>query len=81
MITDDSEPVGTAHMKPLLDSCKYEVEYADGYVEELTADLIAKNIIVQVGEEPDDVPGYHGSSWFTRYHPQESGDFYESIWD
>jgi hypothetical protein len=51
MITDDSEPVGTAHVKPLLDSRKYEVEYADGHVEELTADLIAENIIAQVGKE------------------------------
>jgi hypothetical protein len=32
-------------------SRKYEVEYVDGHVEELTANLIAENSIAQVDEE------------------------------
>lgn len=47
----DGMPVGVSHPNPLLDSRKYEVEYVDGYVEELTANLIAKNLIAQVDEE------------------------------
>ncbi|KAI2507356.1 Reverse transcriptase (RNA-dependent DNA polymerase) [Fragilaria crotonensis] len=48
---EDGTPVGTAHSNPLLDSRKYEVEYVDGHVEELTANLIAENLIAQVDEE------------------------------
>jgi len=44
-------PVGVSHSNPLLDSRKYEVEYVDGHVEELTANLIAENLIAQVDEE------------------------------
>jgi hypothetical protein len=33
-------PVGTAHSNPLLDSWKYEIEYVDGPVEELTVNPI-----------------------------------------
>ena len=47
----DGTPVGTANANPLLDSRKYEVEYADGHAEELTANIIAENIIAQVDEE------------------------------
>jgi hypothetical protein len=35
----------------LLDSRLYEVEYIDGHVEELTANVIAENLIAQVDEE------------------------------
>ncbi len=38
----DEMPIGTAHSNPLLDSHKYKVEYVDGHVEELTANVIAK---------------------------------------
>jgi hypothetical protein len=47
----DGKPVGVAHPNPLLDSRKYEVQYVDGHVEELTANLIAENLIAQVDEE------------------------------
>jgi hypothetical protein len=51
-LTDEEGlPVGKAHTNPLLDSRKYEVEYADGYVDELTANVIAENLIAQVDEE------------------------------
>ncbi len=43
-------PIGRASDNPLLDSRKYEVEYADGNVEELTANIIA-NLIAQVDNE------------------------------
>jgi hypothetical protein len=50
---DDGMPVGVAHNNPLWDSRKYEVQYyyVDGYVEELTANLIAENLIAQVDKE------------------------------
>jgi hypothetical protein len=47
----DGKPVGVAHNNPTLDSPKYEVEYIDGQVEELTANLIAENLMAQVEEE------------------------------
>jgi hypothetical protein len=48
----DGNPVGTAHPNPLLlDSRMYEIEYNDGHVEELTANVIAENLISQVDEE------------------------------
>jgi hypothetical protein len=48
---EDGTPIGVSHSNPLLDSRKYEVEYIDGHVEELTANLIAENLIAQVDEE------------------------------
>ena len=48
---EDGQPVGVAHNNPMLDSRKYEVEYIDGHVEELTANLIAENLMAQVDEE------------------------------
>jgi hypothetical protein len=51
-LTDiEGNPVGKANPNPLLDSRKYLVEYADGSNEELTANLIAENIIAQVDDE------------------------------
>ncbi len=47
----DGKPVGVAHSNPRLDSRKYEVQNVDGHVEELTANLIAENLIAQVDEE------------------------------
>ena len=35
----------------MLDSRRYEVEYIDGHVEELTANIIAENLIAHVDEE------------------------------
>ena len=48
---EEGRPIGKAHSNPLLDSRKYEVEYIDGHVEELTANIIAENLIAQVDEE------------------------------
>ena len=48
---EEGRPIGSAHSNPLLDSRKYEVEYADGHVEELTANIIAENLFAQVDEE------------------------------
>lgn len=39
---EDGNPDGRANNNPLLDSRKYEIEYIDGYVEALTANLIAQ---------------------------------------
>jgi hypothetical protein len=50
-VDEDGKPIGTPHTNPLLDSRLYEVEYIDGHVEELTANVIAENLIAQVDEE------------------------------
>ena len=47
----EGNPEGRAHSNPLLDSRKYEVEYSDGCVDELTANVIAENLIPQINEE------------------------------
>ena len=51
MRDNEGLPIGRASDNPLLDSRKYEVEYADGNVEELTANIIAENLIAQVDNE------------------------------
>ena len=48
---EEGRPVGTAHNNPLLDSRWYEVEFVDGQIQELTANIIAENLIAQVDEE------------------------------
>ena len=48
MHDNEGRPIGHAHSNPLLDSRKYEIEYIDGQVEELTANIIAENLIAQV---------------------------------
>ena len=48
---EEGKPVGYAHTNPLLDSRKYEIESADGHLDELTANVIAENLISQVREE------------------------------
>jgi hypothetical protein len=47
----DRQFIGVANANPLLDSWNYEVEYSDGNVENLTANIIAENLIAQVDEE------------------------------
>jgi hypothetical protein len=47
----EGNPVGRANSNPLLDSRKYLVEYADGSNEELTANIIAENILSQIDDE------------------------------
>jgi hypothetical protein len=51
MCDKEGKPIGIPHCNPLLDSRLYEVEYADGQVEELTANVIAENLISQVDKE------------------------------
>ena len=48
---EEGNPIGNANSNPLLDSRRYEVEYIDGQVEELTANIFAENLISQVDEE------------------------------
>jgi hypothetical protein len=48
---EEGNPIGRSHSNPLLDSRKYEVIYADGEVDELTANVIAENLIAQIDEE------------------------------
>ena len=47
----EGKPVGTAHNNPLLDSREYEIEYIDGRIETMTANLIAENLLAQVDDE------------------------------
>ena len=47
----EGKPVGKPHSNPLLDSSLYEIEYLDGTVEVMSANLIAENILSQVDEE------------------------------
>jgi hypothetical protein len=47
----EGRPIGRVHTNPLLDSRMYEIEYADGHIDELTANVIAENLIAQVDEE------------------------------
>ena len=47
----EGNPVGRANSNPLLDSRKYLVEYVDGTNEELTANVIAENILSQIDDE------------------------------
>ena len=51
-VTDEEGiAVGTSHSNPLLDSRRYEIEFADGHIDELTANIIAENLLSQVDEE------------------------------
>ena len=47
---EEGKLIGKSHTNPLLDSRRDEVEYADGNLEELTANVIAENLISQVDE-------------------------------
>jgi len=44
-------PIGTAHSNPILDSRMYEVEFADGHKQAMSANLIAENMFASVDEE------------------------------
>ena len=46
----DGKPIGIANKNPLLDSRVYEVEYNDGSMEAITANIIAENILSQVDD-------------------------------
>lgn len=47
----DGKPIGVAHKNPFLDTRQYEVEYLDGTIEIVPANLIAENLLAQVDEE------------------------------
>ena len=47
----DGRPIGKAHENPLLDTREYEVEFLDGHLEALSANLIAQNLFSQIDEE------------------------------
>ena len=47
----DGKPIGSKHNNPLLDSRVFEVEYDDGSIEALSANVIAENILAQVDDE------------------------------
>ena len=46
----EGKPLGIANTNPLLDSRQYVVEYIDGQIKELTAN-IAENLIAQLDDE------------------------------
>jgi hypothetical protein len=48
---EEGKPIGYAHANPLLDSRRYKIEYVDGHLIELTANVIAENLIAQVDVE------------------------------
>ena len=47
----EGQPIGTANDNPLLDTREYEVEFLDGHVESMSANLIAQHLFSQVDEE------------------------------
>jgi hypothetical protein len=47
----EGQPIGRPSTNPLLDSRQYEIEFMDGKVEILTANIIAENLLAQVDEE------------------------------
>jgi hypothetical protein len=47
----EGRPIGRANENPLLDTREYEVEFLDGQVESMSANLIAQHLFSQVDEE------------------------------
>ncbi len=47
----DGRPIGKAHENPLLDTREYEVEFLDGHLEALSANLVAQNLFSQIDDE------------------------------
>ena len=47
----DGRPIGKCNKNPILDTRAYEVEYTDGTIEILPANIIAENILAQVDAE------------------------------
>ena len=50
-VDEDGKPVGIPNNNPLLDQRLYEVEFLDGHIENLTANIIAENLLAQVDDE------------------------------
>ena len=42
--TDDGKAIGSAHSNPILDTHTYEIEFADGTRDKITANIIAENV-------------------------------------
>ena len=51
----DSNLIGRKNSNPILDSSRYEVEFDDGEITELTADVIAERIYAQCYENGNDL--------------------------
>ena len=49
-VDSEGNAIGTGHSNPLLDSRRYDVEYDDGTIETLSANLLAESILEQVDE-------------------------------
>ena len=47
----NGRPIGVANEKSILDSRMYKVEYRDGYVAAMVANVIAENLFSQVDQE------------------------------
>ena len=50
-VDEDGKPFGKASNNPLMDTRQYEVEFDDGSIEVLAANIIAENVLAQVDEE------------------------------
>ena len=50
-VDEDGRPVGKSSNNPLTDTRQYEVEFEDGSIEVLAANIIAENVLAQVDEE------------------------------
>ena len=49
--TDDGKAIGTAHSNPILDTRAYEIEFADGTRDKVTANIIAENMHAQIDDQ------------------------------
>ena len=49
--TDDGKTIGTAHSNPILDTRAYEIEFADGTRDKVTANIIAENMYAQIDDQ------------------------------
>ena len=48
IIKNDGETISVVNHKPLLYTRKYELQYLDGFMEEITANQISENVLSQV---------------------------------
>ena len=47
----DGNQIGSYHNNPIMDTSQYEVEYLNGELDILIANIIAENLLAQVDEE------------------------------
>ena len=47
----EGKPIGVSNKNPLLDSRLYEIEFGDGEVDTMTANIIAENLFCQIDDE------------------------------